>query len=249
MAKAQKKIWRKFDLFHQISCARWCVVFGCGACAFLLFSGTFIFAQIMYRMPYTHRNMIDFMLVTRGYELKCFMCYSWWCSHTQRIYLISSHFYYSICIFESFLFYVLLWSNGKRKHVLSLKLFLLTWLCHFKASQVKWLMKVPTVVINYRLFFWAYARSFGESLEIESQSTLYMYTMLYYISFVLLKNWKIFQYKVIVFERKILMLWQIGKKKQTLLSFDVIYKVFRTCKNVRDIAKRSHDLIINVSCI
>lgn len=149
----RKKKWRKFDLFHQISCARWCVVFGCGACAFLLFSGTFIFAQIMYRMPYTHRNMIDFMLVTRGYELKCFMCYSWWCSHTQRIYLISSHFYYSICLFESFLFYVLLWSNGKRKHVLSLKLFLLTWLCHFKASQVKWLMKVPTVVINYRFFF------------------------------------------------------------------------------------------------
>lgn len=182
--KRRKKIWRKFDLFHQISCVRWCVVFGCGACAFLLFSGTFIFAQIMYRTPYTHRNMIDFMLVTRGCELKCFMCYSWWCSHTQRIYLISSHFYYSICLFESFLFYVLLPSNGKRKHVLSLKLFLLTWLCHFKATQVKWLMKVPTVVINYR-FFCAYARIFDESLEIESQSTLYMYTKLYYIFFVL----------------------------------------------------------------
>lgn len=142
--------------------------------------------------------------------------HSWWCSHTQRIYLISSHFYCSICLCESFLFYVLLSSNGKRKHVLSLKLFLLTWLCHFKASQVKWLMKVPTVVINYR-FFCAYARSFGEKLGnwVTIDIVHVYHTMLYFLrSF---KNWKIFQYKVIVFERKILMLWQIGKKKTNAL--------------------------------
>lgn len=156
--------------------------------------------------------------------------HSWWCSHTQRIYLISSHFYCSIRLCESFLFYVLLSSNGKRKHVLSLKLFLLTWLCHFKASQVKWLMKVPTVVINYRFFYLCLRPKLRRELENwVTIDIVHVYNAILYFlrSF---KNWKIFQYKVIVFERKILMLWQIGKKNKCSCRSTLFIKCFARAK-------------------
>lgn len=184
MAKAREKkniyMTKIRFVLSNIMCVVMC---GVGACAL---DSTYMGANYV---SLATENMMNFVLVTRGHGLEwcgCCWCY-WWCSHTQRIYLISSHFCYLISVFR--LFNVLLFDE--RNTFCYLGCFCWRDCSIFKASQIRWLMKVLTVVINYRFFalpFGALAKAHRNCHTIENGFVTFFF--LYFHRFVSLENKK-----------------------------------------------------------